>query len=144
MRRVISLFLSLCMIPALVSCASTQGDKDSNTKETSLSTELNITYTSDIPNEYAQLSFPESAEGGAKLAYRIFPWFWYDDEAWARTVAGLRKYANVIDEVTLFCDQFNIPVATNIAMAEVIITALDRGDLDWRELVNPRSAYNRK
>ena len=35
------------------------------------------------------------------------------------------------------------PVATNIATAEVIITALDRGDLDWREIVNPNSKYNR-
>ena len=42
------------------------------------------------------------------------------------------------------CDLHNIPVATNIATAEVIIAALDRGDLDWRELLNPRSAYNRK
>jgi methylglyoxal synthase len=38
---------------------------------------------------------------------------------------------------------YNIPVATNIATAEVIVTALDRGDLDWREIYNPRSAYNR-
>ena len=37
-----------------------------------------------------------------------------------------------------------VPVATNIATAEVIITALDRGDLDWRNIVNPRSALNRK
>lgn len=40
------------------------------------------------------------------------------------------------------CDQYNIPVATNIATAEVIVTALERGDLDWREIVNPRSDYN--
>ena len=29
-------------------------------------------------------------------------------------------------------------------VAEVIILALDRGDLDWREMLNPRSEYNKK
>ncbi len=32
------------------------------------------------------------------------------------------------------CDVHNIPVATNLATAELMIRALDRGDLDWREL----------
>ncbi len=35
------------------------------------------------------------------------------------------------------CDVHNIPVATNIATAEALIHALERGDLDWRDLVNP-------
>ena len=42
------------------------------------------------------------------------------------------------------CDVHNIPFATNIATAEVIIHALERGDLDWREIVNPHSEYNRR
>lgn len=33
------------------------------------------------------------------------------------------------------CDVHNIPLATNIATAEALIHALERGDLDWRELV---------
>ena len=33
------------------------------------------------------------------------------------------------------CDLNNIPVATNIATAEVLIHGLERGDLDWREIV---------
>lgn len=45
-------------------------------------------------------------------------------------------------ELLRLCDMYNVPVATNIATAEVLITALDRGDLDWREIVNPRSGYN--
>lgn len=34
--------------------------------------------------------------------------------------------------ITHACDQYNIPVATNIATAEMLILGLDRGDLDWR------------
>lgn len=33
------------------------------------------------------------------------------------------------------CDSHNIPVATNIATAEVLIHGLERGDLDWRDIV---------
>ena len=47
-----------------------------------------------------------------------------------------------ISAIVMRCDQYNIPVATNIATAEVLVMALDRGDLDWREIVNPHSAYN--
>ncbi len=42
------------------------------------------------------------------------------------------------------CDVHNIPLATNIATAEALVTALDNGMLNWRELVNPRSEYNMK
>ena len=42
------------------------------------------------------------------------------------------------------CDVHNVPLATNIATAEALVLALDNGTLDWRELVNPRSAYNMK
>lgn len=30
------------------------------------------------------------------------------------------------------CDIHNIPLATNLATAEILIMAIDRGDLDWR------------
>ena len=41
------------------------------------------------------------------------------------------------NEATLLrlCDVHNVPVATNIATAEVLIRGLDRGDLDWREYI---------
>lgn len=35
------------------------------------------------------------------------------------------------------CDVHNIPVATNIATAEALVHALERGDLDWRDIVKP-------
>ena len=36
------------------------------------------------------------------------------------------------------CDVHNIPFATNVATAEVLVRALDRGDFDWRNIVNPQ------
>ena len=36
------------------------------------------------------------------------------------------------------CDVHNIPVATNIATAEVLIHGLEHGDLDWRTILNPQ------
>ena len=36
------------------------------------------------------------------------------------------------------CDMHTIPVATNIATAEVLIHGLERGDLDWRNILNPK------
>ncbi len=37
-----------------------------------------------------------------------------------------------IANVLHLCDVHNIPLATNLATAELLIKALDRGDLDWR------------
>lgn len=37
------------------------------------------------------------------------------------------------------CDMHNIPLATNVATAEVLIHGLERGDLDWRDIVNPKT-----
>ena len=39
-----------------------------------------------------------------------------------------------IANVVSLCDTHNIPIATNLATAELLIKALERGDLDWREL----------
>ena len=39
-----------------------------------------------------------------------------------------------VNDIVKRCDIYNIPVATNIATAEALILALDRGDLDWREM----------
>ncbi len=36
------------------------------------------------------------------------------------------------------CDVHNIPIATNLATAEVLIHFLERGDLDWRDILNPK------
>ena len=50
---------------------------------------------------------------------------------------GMQKQALEPHDKNLLrlCDLNNIPVATNIATAEVLIHGLERGDLDWREIV---------
>lgn len=39
-----------------------------------------------------------------------------------------------ITKVIRMCDIHNIPLATNIASAEVLLKSLERGDLEWREM----------
>jgi methylglyoxal synthase len=39
-----------------------------------------------------------------------------------------------ITKVIRQCDVHNVPLATNIASAEILLKSLDRGDLDWREM----------
>lgn len=36
------------------------------------------------------------------------------------------------------CDSHNVPIATNLASAEMLILGLQRGDLDWREMIRPK------
>ena len=44
------------------------------------------------------------------------------------------SYEPDVNDIVKLCDIYNIPIATNIATAEALILALDRGDLDWREM----------
>ena len=39
-----------------------------------------------------------------------------------------------VSNVMRLCDVHNIPLATNLASAELLIKSLDRGDLEWREM----------
>ena len=39
-----------------------------------------------------------------------------------------------VNNVMRLCDMYNIPLATNLASAELLIKSLDRGDLEWREM----------
>ena len=40
------------------------------------------------------------------------------------------------------CESHNVPVATNLATAEMLILGLQRGDLDWREMIRPRKSIH--
>ena len=39
-------------------------------------------------------------------------------------------------DIIRLCDVHSIPIATNIATAEMLIHGLERGDLDWRNLMH--------
>ena len=39
------------------------------------------------------------------------------------------------NSILRLCDLHNIPLASNLATAEILLLALDRGDLDWRNVV---------
>jgi len=58
-----------------------------------------------------------------------------------RDTSNNQSYGEDSMNILRLCDVHNIPVATNIATAEVLICAVERGDLDWRNYVNP--IYNK-
>ena len=43
------------------------------------------------------------------------------------------------NNILRLCDIHNVPVATNIATAEMLIRGVERGDLDWREVMRTHS-----
>ena len=44
-------------------------------------------------------------------------------------------------ETIRHCDKHNVPIATNLASAEMFIMGLQRGDLDWREMLPSKPKY---
>jgi len=44
-----------------------------------------------------------------------------------------------ITQTMHLCDTYNVPMATNLASAEMMVLGLQRGDLDWREMIPKRS-----
>ena len=46
-----------------------------------------------------------------------------------------------MSETIRHCDKQNVPIATNLASAEMSIMGLQRGDLDWREMMRAKPRY---
>ena len=44
-------------------------------------------------------------------------------------------------ETIRHCDKHNVPIATNLGSAEIAIMGLQRGDLNWREMVHNKPRY---
>ena len=45
-----------------------------------------------------------------------------------------KRHEPDVNDVVKLCDMHNIPMATNLATAELLIKSLDRGALEWREM----------
>lgn len=67
---------------------------------------------------------------GARIAYNEI-----DAVLFFRDPFAKQGYEPEIDTIMRLCDVHNIPMATNIASAEVLIMGINRGDLDWRNIV---------
>lgn len=52
-----------------------------------------------------------------------------------RDPLAAKSYEPDINSILRLCDVHNIPLASNLATAEVLLLALDRGDLDWRNVL---------
>ena len=48
---------------------------------------------------------------------------------------------NQMIETIRHCDKHNVPIATNLASAEMFIMGLQRGDLDWREMMRNKPRF---
>ena len=70
---------------------------------------------------------------GARIAYNEIDLVLFFDDPNSPSMAEDVTY------ISRLCDQNNIPYASNIATAEMLILGLARGDLDWRMIVNPAS-----
>ena len=67
---------------------------------------------------------------GARIAYNEFDMVLFFNDPTQEKKAGDVAY------ISRLCDMSNIPFASNIATAEMLVLGLSRGDLDWRSVVN--------
>ena len=56
------------------------------------------------------------------------------------TVGNQWEDAQMIETIR-YCDKHNVPIATNLAAAEMLIMGLQRGDLDWREMLRSKPRF---
>lgn len=97
-------------------------------------------YISDLTGLDLETLLPGAA-GTEQVASRI-SYNEIDVVFFFRSTDPAKVISDAEESLLRLCDVYNIPVATNIASAEVLATAIENGSLDWRNLVNPRSDYN--
>lgn len=81
------------------------------------------------------LSGPQGGDQqiGARIAYNEI-----DLVLFFRDPLTAQPHEPDVNALFRLCDVHNIPLATNVATAEVLIQGLERGDFGWRDIVNPK------
>ncbi len=87
-------------------------------------------------------TFMPGSEGGMEQISSRISFNEIDMVFFFRSTASEREVTEAENNLLRLCDVYNIPMATNIATAEVLVTALEAGSFNWREFINPRSEYN--
>ena len=104
-------------------------------------TQVTGKYISDATGLEIDLLMPGESGGCEQVLSRI-SFDEVDLMFYFRDTEPKEQFSEIDRDLLRLCDVRNIPVATNIATAEALVMALDRGALDWREFINPRSEYN--
>ena len=75
-----------------------------------------------------------SQQIGARIAYNEIDMVLFFSDPHSNNLDSDLNY------IARLCDQYSVPFATNAATAEMLIHGLARGDLDWREVLSPKSS----
>ncbi|HIT07951.1 MAG TPA: methylglyoxal synthase [Candidatus Merdivicinus faecavium] len=79
-----------------------------------------------------------SSQGGVQQISSLIACNEIDMLLFFRDPLTTKTHENREMDLLRLCDVHNIPVATNMATGEILIHGLERGDLDWRNIANPR------
>ena len=69
----------------------------------------------------------------AKISWNEIDMVFYFRDPKSSANVDIEQFDN--NNIIRLCDANNIAIATNMATAEVLIHGLERGDLDWREII---------
>lgn len=70
---------------------------------------------------------------GARISYNEI-----DLVLFFKDAMNVSSYDQNLLSISRLCDLHNIPIATNVATAEMLVLGIDRGDLNWRSIAHPK------
>lgn len=70
---------------------------------------------------------------GARISYNEI-----DLVLFFKDAMNVSSYDQNLQSISRLCDLHNIPIATNVATAEMLVLGISRGDLNWRSIAHPK------